>query len=286
MNRLLLIGAMTLAVAGCTLLPGRTDNPYEQPPFYAKYLDGSSPLDVRIQQTLDGLQANPQAASLHNELGALLVQKGFPKDAEREFERAIDSDRKFYPAWYNLGLARAAAGEETSARTAFRRTVRLKPGHPAALFQLGLIEEKAGNTTRAIDYYAKALKHNPKMLDVRVNPGVVNSRLIHRALIKLYPRRHAEQSMRFQPAPPGYVDRVIEAPSPQPKPEEIITPAPPPTDPAVQPTPPPPGAASASRAVSDVRRPSRPADVDAPPPPPVQPLDLVPNASAAASLVH
>lgn len=289
MNRLLLIGAITLAVAGCALVPGNDRNPYDEPQFYERYVDGASPLDAPIMATLEALREHPRAASLHNELGALLIQKGFPRDAEREFERAIDSDRKFYPAWYNLGLARAAAGDEKGAERAFRRTVSLKPGHPIALFQLGLIEEKGGNHESAVRYYAKALRYNPRLMDVRVNPRVVDTKLMHRVLLALYPRKHADQSMQFQPAPAGYVDKQLEAPSPPEKPEEIVPPAPPAPDPSMQPPPtvPPPSPPSSglnARTMSDIRRPSRAADVDPPPSVPM-PLTLQPNASAPAGLL-
>ena len=87
-------------------------NPYEGKIFYTKYLNPqASGLDAQIQHDLDLLRANPRAASVHNDLGAALLVKGFPKDAEVEFERAVDADRRFYPAWYNLGLVRAARGD-------------------------------------------------------------------------------------------------------------------------------------------------------------------------------
>jgi tetratricopeptide (TPR) repeat protein len=90
------------------------------------------------------------------------VQKGFPKDAEREFERAVDVDKRYYPAWYNLGLVRAARGDEGGARRAFARTVHYKPGHPMALFQLGLIEEKLRHTDRAIELQREGAAHQPR----------------------------------------------------------------------------------------------------------------------------
>ena len=136
MKRLLMISiaalALTLTISGCAELLDRDDHPYDNP-FYAKYLDGGSPLDAQIQRTLEALRQNPGSPRLHNDLGTLLVQKGFPKDAEREFERAVNADRHFYPGWYNLGLVRASRGEEFGARHAFNRTIAYKPGHAAAL---------------------------------------------------------------------------------------------------------------------------------------------------------
>ena len=241
MKRLLMISvaalALTLAISGCAGLLDRDDHPYDNP-FYAKYLDTGSALDAQIQRTLEAVRQNPNSARLHNDLGMLLVQKGFPKDAEREFERSVNADSHFYPGWYNLGLVRASRGEQFGARHAFSRTIAYKPGHAAALFQLGLIEEKRQNTEHAIKLYAKAFNINPSLLDVRVNPRILDSHLTALALIELYPAMHERQSMQFHGTPSAYREPAQrEAPSPQPPPQKIVPPAPPPTDPSQLPPP-------------------------------------------------
>jgi tetratricopeptide (TPR) repeat protein len=233
MKRLLLITA-TLALAACTITTRHDQqDPYAHP-FYQRYLNTGSPLDAQISSTMAALQASPRSAVLHNRLGQLLLQKGFPKDAEREFERAVNADKHFYPAWYNLGLVRMSLGETTGSHFAFSRTVHYKPGHSAALFQLGLIEEKNNHQRAAIDYYAKAFLINHSLLDVRVNPRILDSKLVDLALLKAYPTEHARASMSFQPSPPGYIQEGLEAPSTQPSAQQIVTPSLPLTDPSQQ----------------------------------------------------
>jgi tetratricopeptide (TPR) repeat protein len=215
MKRSLIIAAATLTLFGCTAFHRHSGNPYQKRLFIESYLDPANPLDAQIQRTLNDLRANPRSASLHNELGQLLRQKGFPKDAELEFERAVNADRRFYPAWYNLGLLRDARGDYAGARFAFRRAVSYKKGHAAALFQLGLMEEKRQNNDAAIEYYAKAYSINHALLDVRVNPRILDSHLTDLALLRIYPRLHARESGQFEPAPSGYVQQNLQqAPSP------------------------------------------------------------------------
>lgn len=228
MKRLLVLAVAAFTLAGCAVMHKNEQNPYEKPPFYSRYLNPANPLDQQIQRTVDALRANPRSAPLHNELGSLLAQKGFPKDAEREFERAVDADRRFYPAWYNLGLMRAARGNYAGAGVAFHRTIHYKPGHAAALFQLGLLEERRENSRRAVHYYAKAFQINRGLLDVRVNPRILDSKLVHLALIEAYPNEHTRQSLQFQPTPADYrqPEELREAPSPPP-PAQKISPAPP-----------------------------------------------------------
>lgn len=219
MKRLLSVAAAALALAGCSAFKSlqnighKTDNPYEKKLFVEKYLDPSVPLDAQIQRSIDGLRALPNSAELHNQLGQLLVQKGFPKDAEREFERAVDSDKHFYPAWYNLGLLRMARGNFTGAHVAFLATVHEKPGHSQALFQLGLMEEQRGHTDAALDYFVKAYSINHTLLDVRSNPRILDSKLVDLALLRLYPRDHARTSMRFLGTPPGYTQQSLNPPA-------------------------------------------------------------------------
>ena len=234
MKRTLVLLA-TLAAFGCTQFRNVTAADYEAP-FYAKYLNTGSALDARISRTLAALRAEPNAAHLHNDLGTLLVQKGFPKDAEREFERAIDLDGKYHEAWYNLGLIRAARGDEGGARRAYMATVHHKPGHAHALFQLGLTEEKLKHTDRAVELYAKAFAINPRLMEPGVNPRILDTQLLHLALLKMYPTTHDRQSMQFQGmgAGPRVSAPEPQAPSKQPTPGQIIPPSAPATDPSQQ----------------------------------------------------
>ena len=241
MKRLLLAALAALVLTGCSAVTGlhkTSRNPYEQPLFYTRYLTAGNALDDQIRSTLVALHANPQSAPLHNQLGQLLAEKGFPKDAETEFERSVNEDKRFYPAWYNLALMRASRNDTMGALFAFDRVLHYKPGHSAALFQRGLMEEKRGDDDAAIADYAKAFLINHALLDVKINPQILDSKLVAFALIKAYPNEHTREAVLFQGMPAGYGQQGIAfappAPSPEPATDKIVTPAPAPTDPSRQ----------------------------------------------------
>ncbi len=229
MKKLLLVALASLSLAGCLTVQQRVDrvrfgdNPYVEPPFYARYLNGQSELDRNIEAYLVALRAEPDNPAYHNELGRLLVLKRFPQDAEREFRRAIANDADFYPAWYNLALLRASRGDGRGAIRALDRTLDLKPGHSSALFQKGLLLEKRGRKEEAIDTYVKALRINFDLIRPTLNPLVIDSRLMERVLIELYPDEHERRAMLLQPTPPELVP-VRRAPSEIERPEDIVAP--------------------------------------------------------------
>jgi tetratricopeptide (TPR) repeat protein len=239
MRKLVVLAAAAMMLAGCA--SHKNQNPYEKTLFIEQFLNPNDPLDAQIEKTIVGLRANPHSAQLHNELGQLLREKGFPKDSEVEFERAVNADPTLYPAWYNLGLVRQARGDYTGAKFAYGRAIHYRKGYSEALFEMGMMEEQRHANDNAIDYYVKAYSINPSLLDVRVNPRIIDSQLTALALLKLYPTGHARESTQFEPTPSDYVQRNLpaeQAPSPQAPATQIVTPAAPVTNPSQQ-TPPP-----------------------------------------------
>jgi tetratricopeptide (TPR) repeat protein len=194
-----------------------------QNPFYLKYLDPNSRLDQHIYARIESLRLNRNDPVVHNELGALLFQRDFPKDAMEEFDKALDLDGDFYPAWFNKGLVYLSQDKLRSAEKSFRKAVRLKPGFAEAQFHLGLVYEMQGRRTAAIDQYAKAFAINWQLLDPRVNPRIIDSELRARALMELYSKEHAAAAARFTGPHPDY---FFEAPAPDEETvEELAEPA-------------------------------------------------------------
>lgn len=230
MKTLLLLALSALSLSGCLSIQNRIDqarfgdNPYLEPPFYARYLNTGSEVDRQIQSYLEGLRVDPENPVYHNELGRLLVLKGFPNDAEREFRRALAADPDFYPALYNMALVDASRGDIRSAIRNLDATLDRKPGHAAAMFQKGLLLEKTGRTQQAIAVYARAFEINFDLLRPSVNPQIIESELVDLALLKLYPDEQRRRALRLQPTPPELIP-APEAPSEIESLDEIVAPA-------------------------------------------------------------
>lgn len=200
-------------------------------PFYLKYLDPASALDREILARIERLRVEPTSAPVHNELGALLFERRFPKDARYEFERSLHFDKHFYSARYNLALLELSDGNSARASRLLKQVIRDKPGHAEAHFTLGLIYEKGGRTDAAIDHYVKAFTIDPDMKQYKRNPRLVESDLLTATLLTMYNDSRARASVRFLDAPAGY-----QQPVPNEEKQEKKQPTPPPTTPE-QPSP-------------------------------------------------
>ena len=215
MKRLVVAVLALMIVSGCASIEEskarKAERESYQNPFYLKYLDPESRLDQHIYARIESLRENPDDPVTHNELGALLFQRRLPNDARYEFERALDLDEEFYPAWFNMGLVHLSEEHLRSAQRAFKKAVKIKPGFGEAQFHLGLVYEMQGRTDAAIDHYAKAFAINWNLLDPRINPRIVDSELKARALMALYDKGHARAAARFTGPHPDY---YFEAPAP------------------------------------------------------------------------
>ena len=73
-------------------------------------------------------------------------------------------------AHYNLGVS-LLESNPGGARQAFLRAVELRHDYPAALYNLGWLEQKAGRLGAASEYYRKALDVDPRYWQARQNLG-------------------------------------------------------------------------------------------------------------------
>ena len=189
--------AVGMVWLGVTALPSGGAEKGKGPgePFYRKYLVAGDPLDDRIIHQEGLVAAQPESAALRNDFGNLLAQRRFPEQAREQYEKALELDREEFLAAYNLGLLYEAEGKTLRAIAAYRKSVARKPGFPHSRFRLGRLYEKRGWEKAAVSEYAKALRLDPAMRDPRINPLIIDSRLIDRASLQNYDRDLAAASL-------------------------------------------------------------------------------------------
>jgi tetratricopeptide (TPR) repeat protein len=172
-------------------------------PFIHQFLIPGDPFDERLLAQEKRVEEDPNSPALRNDLGNLLAERRFAEQARDQYETASKLDKTFFLAAYNLGMLEESEGRVSAAISAYKEAIKRRRGFPAAHFRLGRVYEKHGHPDDAIAEYAKALRIDAAMLDPRVNPLVIDSRLIARASLANYPRDVARAAERRGN---GYVD--------------------------------------------------------------------------------
>ena len=188
MNRHIAIGAALLALAFTARAGDSNSDKNKKPPFYRSYLVNGDALDDRIRDQEKRVEADPNSAALRNDFGNLLAARRFPGDARKQYAMAMKLDKRNFLAAYNLGLLEETEGNAGSAISAYRESIKRKPGFPPSHFRIGRLYERSGSTDQAIEHYAKALRIDASMRDPRRNPLVADTRLLDRVSLTNYDR--------------------------------------------------------------------------------------------------
>lgn len=205
---------------------------------FEQFLSPERPADRAIIRYVELERAGKATSNDLADLGVLLVDKGFPQDAEHYLEASVKLDKKNYEAWYRLGLVRQRMGHDHAAIRAYKKAVSIRTGFGYARFMLALAEEHNGQRNAAIRDYAKAYKHMPELTDPEKNPLVLDSHLQTEAQLLRYRREVAAATLKVTPIDPAAVRRMMEAQPPRPTPETAPAPVEPAKPAPVQPAPP------------------------------------------------
>jgi tetratricopeptide (TPR) repeat protein len=187
-------------------------------PFFHQFLIPGDPLDENLLLQEKRVAENPDDAAMRNDYGNLLAERRFPKEARAEYKKALDLDKHFFLAAYNLGMMEEAIGRPSAAISAYREAIHRRPGFPPAHFRLGRLYEIGGRNEDAIAEYAIAMRIDNSMRDPHRNPLAVDSRLLDQASLVNYSTDLARVAQaredeyidkeRFRPVP---VERPLDA---------------------------------------------------------------------------
>jgi tetratricopeptide (TPR) repeat protein len=116
----------------------------------------------RAREQLDFLlRQEPSEATLHDELGRLLLRQGKPTEAVASFDRALALLPSLHEAWNNKGLALETLGLFPAAAACFRRAVERDAEQPVYLVNLAHALYDSGNPGPAADHFAAAFRLHP-----------------------------------------------------------------------------------------------------------------------------
>ena len=99
-------------------------------------------------------------AHYYNNMGVERMQVGDTTSALLYFRRAIaDNDRRFSPAWANLGILYLRADQPAYAEAAFLEAVKANPENFVAMSNLVSLYEQQGDQERAEVFRKKVIRH-------------------------------------------------------------------------------------------------------------------------------
>jgi tetratricopeptide (TPR) repeat protein len=189
-------------------------------PIFVQFLDPENPDDATLLDYWQRSLNEELEASAMVDLGTMLYFRGFPKDAERMYRRALKLDKGLYEGWFRLGLVLHGQGDFDSADQAYRRCLKKRPGHGWANFYLGLLEEQRGHGKSAMYHLETAFRHAPELANPAVNPAVLGSKLALGAKIVAYDAQKTRASLPLTFLEPAQVEKVRASYLP-PEPEEV-----------------------------------------------------------------
>lgn len=129
-------------------------------------------LDEAAEKLLELSAAFPRQPQFRTHLGSLRLQQGRVEEALGEFDRAIELQPGFGPAYGNRALALEKLGRLEEAIAAYDRALGFKPevwlyfNRGNALRDLGKLEE-------AVESYAQALRLDPEQVEALNNQGAL-----------------------------------------------------------------------------------------------------------------
>lgn len=108
------------------------------------------------------IELNPALAEARLLAGELYVESGKNTEARAQFDAVLAAEPNSRPAMVGLATVLMAEGDLDGAEAKLQQAVMLNPDPTMALYRLGQVYEKKGETQKAMETYRKALEKNIK----------------------------------------------------------------------------------------------------------------------------
>jgi DNA-binding transcriptional MerR regulator len=112
--------------------------------------------------------------------------------AEEAYRRGLEADPELADCHCNLGAVLYNQGRKAEARVRFERCLELEPSHLEASFNLANLCEEEGRDDLALRHYRTALESDPLYADVHVNLALLYEKLGHAKSAREHWRRYLQ----------------------------------------------------------------------------------------------
>lgn len=169
-------------------------------------------LQEALEAQRQAVAQNPTDSAQLNDLGNLLALAGNLDAAEETYRRALEIAPGNSISLYNLALVLQEQGRVKEARHALQTILETDPGHAWAHYQLATLFAASNNRTLALRHYEAAFSLDRSLVDPRVNPHIVENRLVTEALLKVYVSKSpSTQAPRLYEQPGDVADLLLPA---------------------------------------------------------------------------
>lgn len=113
-------------------------------------------LEALFREYRETYRAHTDMPGVQMQLAIFLNQRGDRAAAEDAYRAALTANPQLLAGWLNLADLLRTEGREADARDALEQALELAPDNGQALHAMGLLEVRAGNRKRALDYLRRA----------------------------------------------------------------------------------------------------------------------------------
>ena len=119
-------------------------------------------------------------------LGNVFADNNKLEDAVYMYKKAIEKDKKYYKAYYNLGNYYFEKGQYSLAEDNYTKAAKLKEDNPYIYYNLGCTYLKQNNLAKARANFNKAIMYNSNIPEFHYNLAYVYKLLKKENLAKTY----------------------------------------------------------------------------------------------------
>ena len=160
---------------------------------------------MALQKVKEYAKGQPKSAPVQDYLGLMLLSEGSRTEARNAFAAALAADPKYVAAGLALTQLDVAQGDITGAKKRLEAILSIDAGNPTAQLWLGIVQQKLGDRSGAIELYRKAAQANPESAQALNNLAYLLSEVANKPDEAL---KYAEKAVQLAPAQPAYCDTL------------------------------------------------------------------------------